>query len=108
MQIYFHRQLFSHLSRVPILVEGTVCVLNWVVLYLKDSSCSFLLKEFAKKLCKFLTDFYAAERLTRGFLWCDLFFFAENSWCFPTWEAIIQTILHQSWLNILASAKRPL
>ncbi len=43
-------------------------------LYLKDSSCSFLLKEFAKKLCKFLTDFYAAERLTRGFLWCDLFF----------------------------------
>ncbi len=24
MQIYFHRQLFSHLSRVPILVEGTV------------------------------------------------------------------------------------
>ncbi len=25
MQIYFHRHLFSHLSRVPILVEGTVC-----------------------------------------------------------------------------------
>ncbi len=24
MQIYFHRQLFSHLSRVPILVEDTV------------------------------------------------------------------------------------
>ncbi len=24
MQIYFHRHLFSHLSRVPILVEGTV------------------------------------------------------------------------------------
>ncbi len=24
MQIYFHRLLFSHLSKVPILVEGTV------------------------------------------------------------------------------------
>ncbi len=39
MQIYFHRHLFSHLSRVPILVEGTVytnlgglltrCLLIW-------------------------------------------------------------------------------
>ncbi len=26
MQIYFHRHLFSHLSRVPILVEGTVYI----------------------------------------------------------------------------------
>ncbi len=26
MQIYFHRHIFSHLSRVPILVEGTVYI----------------------------------------------------------------------------------
>ncbi len=26
MQIYFHSRLCSYLSRVPILVEGTVCV----------------------------------------------------------------------------------
>ncbi len=30
MQIYFHRQLFSHLSRVPILVEGTVIICNCI------------------------------------------------------------------------------
>ncbi len=28
MQIYFHRHLFSHLSRVPILVEGTVITMT--------------------------------------------------------------------------------
>ncbi len=26
MQIYFHSRLCSYLSRVPILVEGTVCI----------------------------------------------------------------------------------
>ncbi len=31
MQIYFHRHLFSHLSRVPILVEGTV--IFYIVFY---------------------------------------------------------------------------
>ncbi len=30
MQIYFHRQLFSHLSRVPILVEGTVYIYIYI------------------------------------------------------------------------------
>ncbi len=30
MQIYFHRQLFSHLSRVPILVEGTVYIYMYI------------------------------------------------------------------------------
>ncbi len=28
MQIYFHSRLWSYLPRVPILVEGTVCVFH--------------------------------------------------------------------------------
>ncbi len=39
MQIYFHRQLFSHLSRVPILVEGTVYIYKILYKYCKASKC---------------------------------------------------------------------
>ncbi len=30
MQIYFHSRLCSYLSRVPILVEGTVCIYIYI------------------------------------------------------------------------------
>ncbi len=33
MQIYFHSRLCSYLSRVPILVEGTVCVYIYIYIY---------------------------------------------------------------------------
>ncbi len=34
MQIYFHSRLCSYLSRVPILVEGTVCIYICVYIYI--------------------------------------------------------------------------
>ncbi len=38
MQIYFHRHLFSHLSRVPILVEGTVYIYFFFFFVLLDQN----------------------------------------------------------------------
>ncbi len=34
MQIYFHSRLCSYLPRVPILVEGTVCVCMHIYIYI--------------------------------------------------------------------------
>ncbi len=49
MQIYFHSRLCSYLPRVPILVEGTVCVCMYVCVHIyiyevfaKTNNCIFL------------------------------------------------------------------
>ncbi len=37
MQIYFHSRLCSYLSRVPILVEGTVYIYIYIYIYKKNT-----------------------------------------------------------------------
>ncbi len=37
MQIYFHSRLCSYLSRVPILVEGTVYIFTFTFMHLADA-----------------------------------------------------------------------
>ncbi len=48
MQIYFHSSLCSYLSRVPILVEGTVCVHTWYNLFAHSSCTSLFILLFIK------------------------------------------------------------
>ncbi len=42
MQIYFHRHLFSHLSRVPILVEGTVYIYIYIYIELHSRNTALI------------------------------------------------------------------
>ncbi len=86
MQIYFHRHLFSHLSRVPILVEGTVYLqMTWSW---PDKTWNIL--------CSYCLQWNTSQSKFRNHYFLFLFAFSILSQLFLIWGCTIMTPLMPS------------